>query len=48
VTFGPEIGGRWPWLTGGRYSEVQLCSKMAWAGFEVVVVDRWLLFGGGR
>ena len=23
-------------------------TKIAWAGFRVVFVDRWLLFGGGR
>ncbi len=23
-------------------------AKFAWAGFRVVVVDRWSLFGGGR
>ncbi len=23
-------------------------NKIAWAEFRVVVVDRWLLFGGGR
>jgi hypothetical protein len=23
-------------------------TKIAWAGFRVVVVDRWSLFGGGR
>jgi len=31
----------------GCYSEVQIYSKVAWADFVVVVVDRWLLFGGG-
>ncbi len=33
---GPEIGDRWP-LTGGRYWEVQICSKITWAGFIGVV-----------
>ncbi len=36
----PDFGGRWPQFTGGRYSEGQLCCKMTWVGFAVVVVDR--------
>jgi len=38
--FGQDFSGRWPYLIGGRYSEGHLCSKMTWAGFTVVVIDR--------
>ncbi len=36
------VDNRWS-LFRGRFS-----TKIAWAGFRVVVVDRWSLFGGGR
>jgi len=31
-----------------RCLEVVFSTKIAWAGFNVVVIDRWSLFGGGR
>ncbi len=38
----------WPLLTGDRCSEVGLCYKnLNWGSKMVVVVGRWLLFGGG-
>ena len=39
----------WPLLTGGRSSEVALCSEsFKWDPEMVVVADKWCLFGGGQ
>jgi hypothetical protein len=42
VHFGPDLGGRWSLLTGGRCSEVDLVLKLLGRDLE------WSLLTGGR
>ena len=42
LLFGPDIGGRWPLLTGGRCSEVDLVLILLGRDLE------WSLLTGGR
>ncbi len=40
---------RWPLVVVDRWTlfRGKLCTKIAWKGFRVIVVDKWLLFGVG-